>query len=134
MFRVPAIAFLLALICFQFGFKSVIVVNWSINRARITEKYCVNKDKPAMQCNGRCYLAKQLRSAELKNKRLEAGEQSRNDLPLQKAASVENLTYLPSSFTVTIPFMPLSKKIFINGSTPSVSNAYCSGVFHPPSC
>lgn len=26
----------------------------------IVEKYCVNKEKPQLQCNGKCHLAKQL--------------------------------------------------------------------------
>ena len=27
-----------------------------LNQKAITEKFCVNKDKPLMQCNGKCHL------------------------------------------------------------------------------
>lgn len=31
-----------------------------MNVKSFIEKYCVNIDKPALQCNGKCYLKKQL--------------------------------------------------------------------------
>ena len=45
------------------------VLQWKINQAEITEKYCINKDKPMMDCNGKCYLSKQLENLELKEKK-----------------------------------------------------------------
>ena len=44
--------------------KVFLVLDWKINQDRITEKYCENKDKPMMNCNGQCYLAKQMRKLE----------------------------------------------------------------------
>ena len=40
--------------------KIGIVSNYSLNIKNIVEKYCVNKDKPVLKCNGKCYLKKQL--------------------------------------------------------------------------
>lgn len=40
--------------------KSIILANYEINKKEITEKYCVNKDKPQMHCCGKCFLKKQL--------------------------------------------------------------------------
>lgn len=40
------------------------MVNWKINQAELTEKYCENKAKPMLHCNGKCYLAKQLKIQE----------------------------------------------------------------------
>jgi hypothetical protein len=31
-----------------------------VNKERITELFCVNKDKPITMCYGKCYLKKQL--------------------------------------------------------------------------
>lgn len=39
---------------------SVICVNYQMNTEFITQAFCVNKDKPEVLCNGKCYLAKQL--------------------------------------------------------------------------
>lgn len=32
---------------------------YQLNINTIVEKYCVNKAKPKLQCNGKCYLSKQ---------------------------------------------------------------------------
>ncbi|MFD2518295.1 hypothetical protein [Salinimicrobium flavum] len=36
------------------------VVEYAINYDYIVDKLCENKDKPEMQCNGKCYLTEQL--------------------------------------------------------------------------
>lgn len=38
-----------------------------MNVVFITKKFCINKDKPELQCNGKCHLAKQLQIAEQQN-------------------------------------------------------------------
>ncbi|MFD2726099.1 hypothetical protein [Hyunsoonleella rubra] len=35
-------------------------VEYVLNQDYIAEFLCINKDKPKLQCNGKCYLAKQL--------------------------------------------------------------------------
>jgi len=40
------------------------VAYFQMNREFIAKNLCVNKNKPKMNCNGQCYLAKQLKSAE----------------------------------------------------------------------
>ncbi len=39
-----------------------------MNQAELTAKYCVNKAKPMLKCNGKCYLAKQLKKQEEQEK------------------------------------------------------------------
>jgi len=36
------------------------VMYYQLNIDYIIETYCVNKEKPELQCNGKCHLAKQL--------------------------------------------------------------------------
>lgn len=33
---------------------------FELNLNKIVEKYCVNKDKPKLKCNGKCHLSKRL--------------------------------------------------------------------------
>ncbi|MDO3695771.1 hypothetical protein QVZ41_13055 [Wenyingzhuangia sp. chi5] len=40
------------------------VVYYETHLSEIIEKYCVNKDKPELQCNGQCHLAKELSVAD----------------------------------------------------------------------
>jgi|GEM_PF-3542175 len=42
---------------------SVICVNFQLNRSFIAEMFCENKDLPMSQCNGQCFLNKQLDQA-----------------------------------------------------------------------
>ncbi|MBH8567399.1 hypothetical protein KB206_00775 [Microvirga sp. STS02] len=56
--------FLVALMLLQTLGQEVLVVDYQLNKARITQLYCVNKAKPMLHCNGKCHLAQQLRKAE----------------------------------------------------------------------
>ena len=39
--------------------RTVVVADFLLNEDYITKVLCVNKDKPAMKCNGKCHLSKQ---------------------------------------------------------------------------
>ncbi|GAA0880527.1 hypothetical protein GCM10009119_34970 [Algoriphagus jejuensis] len=45
---------------------SVIRGSYELNKAYIIENFCVNKDKPMMNCDGKCYLAEQMKEAKEK--------------------------------------------------------------------
>jgi hypothetical protein len=56
--------FLTALMLLQTLGQEVLVVDYQLHKARITEQYCINKARPQLHCNGKCHLAKQLRKAD----------------------------------------------------------------------
>ena len=56
------------------------IVNWKMNQAELTAKYCVNKAKPMLNCNGKCYLAKQLKIQEEQDK-ADFNKESKNQVP-----------------------------------------------------
>ena len=37
---------------------------YKINKSEFIQKYCVNKDKPAMNCEGKCHLSKQFEAVD----------------------------------------------------------------------
>lgn len=51
-------------ICFQAIFQTLIMIDWKVNQDFITARYCVNKNKPELKCNGQCQLAKKMRKVE----------------------------------------------------------------------
>lgn len=55
------IAFLLVL-AFVTGliYQTGTIVYFYANRAEIAARYCINKDKPQLNCHGQCHLKKQL--------------------------------------------------------------------------
>jgi len=42
---------------------------YQMNKQEIIAKFCVNKNRPMMHCDGQCYLGKQLKKAEENEKR-----------------------------------------------------------------
>lgn len=44
----------------------IIFAGYALNKDYITKTYCINKDKPKLHCNGKCHLAKELKSQEEK--------------------------------------------------------------------
>jgi hypothetical protein len=61
--KVTAI-FLTALFTLPIWVKVAVLLEFVVNRAYIVEHYCENRDKPQLRCEGKCYLAKQLKKAE----------------------------------------------------------------------
>lgn len=55
--------FLSVLVLLQTFSRELTVLDYQVHREQVTRLFCVNKDKPKMQCNGRCHLVKQLRKA-----------------------------------------------------------------------
>lgn len=45
-----------------------VMVYYQANKGVISSSLCENRDKPVLQCNGKCYLAKQLEKLEEKEK------------------------------------------------------------------
>jgi hypothetical protein len=54
------IVILITILVAPFLMKSYTYFDYYISIDTIIEKFCENKDKPEMQCNGKCYLNKQV--------------------------------------------------------------------------
>lgn len=54
-------AFLFLLIVSQ---RALIIVHFKLNQGTIAQKFCVNKNKPELQCQGLCYLKKELQKTD----------------------------------------------------------------------
>ena len=98
------------------------VFEYVINKDYIAEYLCVNKDKPMLNCNGKCYLAKMLK---------EKQDDKKQNLP-----SI-NLKEYPIGF-VDILFFDFvectSEKNKIPEFTPSKPREFTNTIFHPPNC
>ncbi|WP_223651143.1 hypothetical protein [Hymenobacter psoromatis] len=79
-------AYLLAgLVLLQTFSRELLVADFVLNRAAITQQFCVNKSRPQLHCDGKCYFAKQLKKQEER--------QSKSAGPLK-----ERLDMLPTAF------------------------------------
>ncbi|WP_073152929.1 hypothetical protein [Mesonia phycicola] len=51
------------------------ILEYCFNYNYIVETLCVNKDKPSLNCNGKCYLIKQLKSNKSDSKKTNTTQQ-----------------------------------------------------------
>lgn len=114
---------LVALVLLQTFSREVLVVDYALNRASITARFCVNKARSQFHCDGKCYFARQLKKQEER--------ESKSAGPLK-----ERLEMLPAAFHSPVPAAPAHR-----ASTPVGYGPYRSawvpttagqGIFHPP--
>lgn len=99
--RITVIILLFSLISSNFS-RFFVYAGFEVNSKYIAEQLCVNKDKPAMHCNGHCYLMNKLKQADEKEKKQQREEQkSRYQEALPNSALA--LTLRKSKFKTTYP-------------------------------
>jgi hypothetical protein len=59
-------AILLILFVFQWVYPATFTIWFFANRAAIAAKYCENKQRPQLHCDGKCFLAKKLQALDAK--------------------------------------------------------------------
>lgn len=120
----PTLAYLfVALVLFQAFSRELLAIEFALNRTAIAARYCVNKVRPALHCDGKCYFAKQLKQQEER--------ESKSASPLK-----ERLEMLSSTFEWLAPAAP---RCWANPATRyfllravGMPTCFAGGVFHPP--
>lgn len=122
--------FLILLFCGKFIYSSFWLIYFQINQQEIIRLSCENRDRPAMKCNGKCYLAKQLRKAEFDLSVRKSKQETQ--LSLIKQLEIEGY-YLPSTPTISSFFSieQISEILETPYSCPN-SSAHQRAIFHPP--
>ncbi|HEY5370402.1 MAG TPA: hypothetical protein VIJ75_15570 [Hanamia sp.] len=93
-----------------------------MNQSYIAKNLCVNRDKPMMHCNGKCYLAKKIKQQEKQDQQVPVSRNERFDVIL----------YFAPSYTALQNDQPATKnKFFIKDE--NLVSSFSSSIFHPPS-
>ena len=122
MFFQKIIAALLLIVFFAQTFdQSFIELDFLANRGTISKIFCVNRDKPQMHCNGRCYLAKQIQKQQDENK--QQGNNKKEKFEIQ-------FFFVPAETTI-VHFFSASTLIYGRVGENFFSQ-YQHAVFHPP--
>jgi len=114
--------FLLLAILIQTFSSFVYDAAYVLNKNYIAAKLCVNKSKPAMHCNGKCFLARQQQKEEQRD------DKSANT---KKEKFEVQLFSIPSAINLEADFVSndIAYNDFINFLLPG----FHTSVFHPPS-
>lgn len=63
MLRLPVVILLITALLVQSMSKGIIVLSYFTNK-QAYEKYCVNKARPQLHCDGKCQMAKKIKAEE----------------------------------------------------------------------
>ena len=103
-------------------------LNYLIQKRKIVEQLCINKNKPELKCDGKCYLAKQL-------KKLEAEElknaSSKKHNPFTGKIELQSCTILQIEPSIFSSFRSEPKKHFYMYASLH-SKEHLTAIFHPP--
>lgn len=103
--------------------KLVVFSNYLLNKDVITNKFCENKSKPKLKCNGKCHLKKQLKEQEKQE------EQSKNSV---KEINEIQLFSVNSQLQLRSPFIALVTPNI--GYVQKPLSQLSISFFHPPTC
>jgi hypothetical protein len=122
--------FLVLLFCGKFIYTSFWLIYFQINQREIIRLSCENKNRPELKCNGKCYLAKQLRKAEFELASRKSKQETQ--LSLIKQLEIEGY-YFPSNVYISSIFSidRLSGVLKTPYSCPN-SSEHKRAIFHPP--
>lgn len=115
------IAFILLILLNGMGY-TLIQLHFYLDRDEITALYCINKEKPELECNGKCELGKRLSDAQTQNK-------NQADITLEELTMVFTLDVLQENTLTETALLESNPNSFYR--TPSCKTI-SSGFFHPP--
>ena len=97
-----------------------VYAGFELNRNYIATVLCENRDKPVMQCKGKCYLSKKLKQEAEKEKKQ---ERQSKQTQLQEAFLMER---------VVVHFPPVIIPQTLSIELPFVLPQHAAIIFHPP--
>jgi hypothetical protein len=100
----------------------IIQADFMLNRSYIAKNLCVNRDKPMMGCNGKCYLSKKLKEQEKQDRQAPVSRTEKFDVaPF----------FVPKTFLLETSVVNLKTEFFIKDD--GIVSTFHSSIFHPPS-
>lgn len=113
---------LISLVLLQTLSREVLLVDFALHRTELAATFCVNKARPQLHCDGKCYFAKLAKKQEQR--------ESKSASPLK-----ERLPMLPAAFSAwqgisPRPLRPASLPYAV--LVPGRYAAPLEAVFHPP--
>lgn len=115
--------FLVVVVLLNSFSSALLIAGYEFNKGYITAKFCVNKSKPMLHCNGKCHLQKQLKE-----------EQKREQNPTtSNKEKQEVVQYCESLSGQSFSIYSVEKINLFSYQENEFPDVYFS-FFHPPSC
>jgi hypothetical protein len=120
--RLIAITLILAMISSTLS-KLLIYADFKSNQKYIAAVLCENKEKPKLNCQGKCYLTKKLKEAEEKEKKQENNAQKKNSHDLFFITKISPIFFAAAK-------LKTQKPVAANFQLPM----FDAEIPHPPPC
>ena len=121
MYRGIFTGFFIFIMLFQSMDRFGLIAFYELNKEYITEMFCVNKSRPEMGCNGKCFLMQKLNQ-----------ENEQNDNFPSKVLDVKEMQLFPIQKPGKItPLTDLTIRISLY-RIPLKSHSFATEIFHPP--
>lgn len=102
------------------------IIDYAINKEYIAKNLCENRNKPKMNCNGKCHLMKQLKKA---NATIPSDGNTTKDSSNQE----ENCVHVSSYFVFNAEFQTSQvNNSYIHTFKSKLPSNYLKDIFHPP--
>jgi hypothetical protein len=121
-------AILIATILLQTCGTIAVVVSFKINQDYISTYLCVNRDKPQMQCNGKCVLMQRMQQ-EVNNLNEQNRQKTQHIIEHEVLMFCQNVPELQIHRTTSSFAKALKINVYARSLKPQSSTA---AVFHPP--
>ena len=103
--QIPVILLVIGFLGQTFS-QCLILLDYQINRNYIAANLCENRDKPAMKCEGKCYLCKRLKNEKKKD---QDNPERRTENKFESIAFQEGCVMThPSPIIIAVHFSPFS--------------------------
>jgi hypothetical protein len=100
--------------------QTLVVAHYRLNKEYIAEYLCINKSKPSMKCEGKCYLYKQLKKT----------DEGQNKAP--KTLKQFNDFVLIAEEISSFDFYLNEWLLLVSSYVSCFFSSYLSDCFHPP--
>lgn len=118
-------------ICSILG-KDIYQATWDIwyvvNKEYVSQKLCENKDVPMLNCNGKCYLSKQLEKAESALRDIENNHKNNRPVLSENIKIAQNFDF---QYHIEVNGKSIEKTNF-QELTYFQKNLYIKSIDHPP--
>lgn len=99
------------------------LIDYQLRKGFITKTFCINKDRPQLNCNGKCYLAQRLKAAEEQETKAQHTIFEKYEIPTMICEEFTNLQFQLSTFKTTTVLYTY---------TNYYTGAFAALIFQPP--
>ncbi len=121
--RVTATCLLIAVISSNYSLL-LVYAGFALNKKYVADNLCINRSRPLLNCNGKCYFMKKVKQAQ-ENEKNQESHDNLNRL---------NLSYFQEPFRLTLVEPAITDLSLPSSFSYSYqySNSYLTTVFRPP--